>query len=274
MDMAFRGKVSELDIPISCLFEWKLPPEKLDLDDGQIHIWKVGLNVGSPHADYQKILSIGEQLRAARLISSEKSLRFQSTRSALRIILSIYVNQPPENIQFKYGPNGKPYLLQNGRPDSVEFNIAHSENMMVAAFSKGSPVGIDLEFKQPVSTKDWIVKQYFSKNDQDIYQNLPEKDKETAFLTIWTKKEAFGKAIGAGLTYSPQLNHLKPGLMEVLPSGHYEMELDGSFWFLRFTPEVNFTTAVAIKSTEKIKPFFWESPDITRNNQFDRFFKC
>jgi 4'-phosphopantetheinyl transferase len=273
MNITSRSNVSELNIPARGLFEWKLPPKKLDLEDDQIHIWKVGLNAGNPHADYQKILSIDEQLRAAKLISSEKRLRFQSARSALRNILSLYVNQPSENIQFKYGPNGKPYLLLDGQPGLIEFNIAHSENLMLAVFAQRCPVGIDLEFRQPVSTRDWIVNQYFSKIDRGIFQNLSEEEKETAFLNIWIKKEAYGKAMGTGLSHQPQLNLLKPGAPTSISTGHYVMELDNSIRFLYFAPEEAFTAAVAVISTKTIKPFFWASQAIAQTNQPDSFFK-
>lgn len=268
METSFRTKVPELDISMSFTYTWDQPPNGLDLNTGQIHIWKVKLNEGNPHVDYLQTLSADEQLRAERMILPQKRERFQRARSALRRILSIYMNQPPESIHFKYRPKGKPYLLQISRQNSIEFNIAHSENLMVAAFTKCIPVGIDLEFNQPLNTKDWIVKRYFSKNDQVVFNNIPEKDKETAFLSAWTKKEAHGKAVGIGLASLPQMNQFEPGLNIALSTGHYEIVLDSSFWFLRFTPEENFTAIAAVRSRDKPKPYFWIFLETSRNNQF------
>lgn len=257
MQIPILSKVPELNISKSFMYEWKRLPNKLEVDDNQTHIWKVDLNAERLHDDCRRILSVDEQLRAERMIITEKRKRFQSARSALREILSIYLNQPPESIQFKYKPNGKPYLFQISQPNSIEFNIAHSENLMVAAFTKCVPVGIDLEINQSVSSMDWIVKRYYSKDDQIIFRKIPEKDKKSAFLTAWTKKEAYGKAVGNGLASPPKMNHFIPGLHRALPNGHCEIVSDGSFWFLRFTPEENFIAAIAIKSLDKPEPYFW-----------------
>lgn len=268
MRTSFRTDDQELRIPMSSKYEWYQPPINPSIKAGQIHIWKINLNSLYPLEDYQQTLSADEQLRAERIICLKKQERFQLARVALRKILSIYMNQPPESIQFKYGPRGKPYVLYNGRPNSIEFNIAHSENLMVTAFTKGIPVGIDLEFNQPVSTKDWIIKRFFSHHDQHRFQNILEQDKEIAFLTAWTKKEAYSKAVGAGLASPPQLNHFEPALELALPVTQYEMYPNSSFWFLRFTPKDNFTAAAAVRSMDRLKPQFWEFSEIGRNHQF------
>lgn len=265
MEAVIQKKAEKFDIPMIFSHEWNLPNKRLDLDIGQVHIWKVDLIAENSYEDRKRILSIDEQLRAERIIFPEKRERFRSARSALRKILSIYTRQLPESINFKYEGNGKPYLFQTDQPNQINFNIAHSGNLMVAAFTKRIPVGIDLELIQPVSTRKWIVKQYFSRNDQIIFQNISENDKKTAFINAWTKKEAYGKAMGFGLASPSQLNHFKPGLNKTLPACHYEMVLDGSFWCLRFTPEEKYIATAAILTRDKPKPYFWEFSGIHKN---------
>jgi len=262
MKPPFQSKTSEMDIPSSFMFRWNQPPNKLGLDIGQIHIWKVYLKEESSLADCQRILSTDDHLRASRMVIPEKRRRFQLARFALRKILSNYIDQSPESIQFEYQPGGKPCVLQTGKISPIDFNIAHSENLMVAAFTRGKTVGIDLEFNQPVSTKEWIVNRFFSKNDQVIYQEIPDTDKEIAFLTAWTKKEAYGKAEGTGLVSSSHMDHFNPGLNIKLPTDCYEISFAGAFWFLRFTPEEDFTAAAVIRSIDKPNPYFWVFSEI------------
>jgi len=258
MEAVIRKKFEKPDIPTTFSYEWNLLKNRLELHMGDVHIWKVDLNAENSQEDYKKILSIDEQIRAERIIFPKKREKFRSARSALRKILSIYMRQLPESINFEYGENGKPYLLQASQRSPINFNIAHSDDLMVAAFTKGISVGIDLELIQPISTRNWIVKQYFSRNDQTIFQNIPEKDKKTAFINAWTIKEAYGKAMGFGLASPSQLNHFKPGLITTLPACHYEMVLDDSFWLLRFTPAEKYIATAAILTGDKPKPYFWE----------------
>ncbi|MDO9546575.1 MAG: 4'-phosphopantetheinyl transferase superfamily protein [Pelolinea sp.] len=256
--------IAEITVPVlktynSFPYEWKNPPQELALDTGQVHIWKIELDNPIFQINFHRYLSADEQLRAARIVIPEKRRSFQSARLALREILSIYTKQPISNIQFKYGPSGKPSLDRSGQLVSIEFNISHSENLMIAAFSINCPVGVDLEYLQTVSTKDWVVSHYFSKNDQVIYENLSERQKEIAFLTAWTKKEAYGKAIGTGFASELQMDHFDQGLRNFLPIGNYEMSQENALWYLRFTPQETFTAIAAIRSIKKPKPYFWQA---------------
>ena len=239
-------------------FEWEYQPNDIELNSGHIHIWKIELDHPISQKDIRKYLPADEQSRAARIIILKKRSSFQFARLALRKILSIYTGQSVGDIDFKYGPSGKPYLVRSSQIRSIEFNISHSADLMIAVFSKDSPLGVDLEFFHPVTTKNWIVEQYFSKNDQVMYSDLPENQKEIAFLTAWTKKEAIGKAIGTGFANRLQMDHFDQGLKKFLPIENYEMSHGNGYWYIRFTPQENFTAVAAIQSIEKLKPYFFK----------------
>lgn len=256
MEATIENNGSDLKVSTSIPFEWEHPPYDFILNSGLIHIWMIELDHANFQKDFRQYLSTDEQSRAERIVIPEKRRSFRSARIALRRILSIYTGQPASNIQFKYGPSGKPYLVRSGQISSIEFNISHSADLMIAVFAKDSPLGVDLEYFHTVNTKDWVVEQYFSKNDQVMYRNLPETQKEIAFLTAWTKKEAFDKVIGTDFASGLQIDHFEKGSSKFLPIGNYEMSQEYGFWYLRFSPQDNYTTVAAIQSIEKPKPYF------------------
>jgi 4'-phosphopantetheinyl transferase len=61
-------------------------------------------------------------------------------------------------------------------------------------------VGIDLEHVRPMPDAEHLVTRFFSAREQRIFQALPETQKQEAFFNCWTRKEAFLKATGKGLT--------------------------------------------------------------------------
>ena len=256
----FAADIEEcLNALIAFMIEWKTPPLKPSLEDGQVHIWKIRLNFQTDCLNTQYTLSTDEQNRAEKLISPEKRYRFISARAALRKILSIYTEQSPEKIQIKYFINGKPYLPHIYSSPGLEFNISHSKDLMIAGFTTTGAVGVDLEYDQFIGSKHQILNNYFSENDQTAYIDLGEEQKNSAFISAWTRKEAFGKATGSGLTSPDQLDHLQPGDNQLLPINHAEMVQQKPFWSLLFKPDMDYTAALAIISRKKPECVFWET---------------
>jgi 4'-phosphopantetheinyl transferase len=177
---------------------------------GQVHIWKVELDEPELLQAAQSTLSADERQRAERLRGEQQRARFTAARTALRRLLSIYSGQPAQELRFGYAPLGKPYLLENGAPSGLAFNISHSGGVMLAAFGRDCSIGIDLECEQALSEKDWIVRKYFSAADQRVYQNLPADRRAEAFLSAWTTREACGKAHGTGFSAHPQMAFFEP----------------------------------------------------------------
>jgi len=238
MKIAFPSNAPAIEKSPPCTYEWEQPSANISLENSIIHIWKIDLNEVDTREDSLQALTAAEKIRAERIIHPEKRRRFQSSRIILRNILSI------------------PHIAQYNLIDPIEFNVTHSENLMLAAFTRCSPVGIDLEKNQPITTKDWIIKQYFTENDHIFFQNMPESSKPEAFLSGWTLKEAYSKAIGDGLASAPKMDHLKQNFLRIPPIGCFEMDQKGAFWFLRFTPQENFSAAAVVRSAVKLQPFF------------------
>lgn len=162
----------------------------------QVHIWHIPFNECFIDA---KILSPDEILRAEEYKFEIHKNRFMMYRCALRQILSFYYDKSPQELMFGYTEYGKPYVLA-GSPQ-LQFNLSHSDEMAVLGLAKSSFIGVDVEYIKPFNEMQSIAKQFFAEAEFCKFISIPEKDKLEAFYNIWTRKEAFVKAVGEGLSY-------------------------------------------------------------------------
>ena len=168
------------------------------LPERGVDVWILDLDtVTGAEADARRILSASEQDRATRYRFDRHRNRFRRRRLFLRILLGTYLGIPARDLTFDVSPQGK--LSLPGEP--VHFNISDSEGWAVFAFSKNTPLGIDIEFARPLDDLPQLVSRYFSPSEQKALLELPPDLHRAAFYHIWTQKEAFIKAIGLGLSY-------------------------------------------------------------------------
>jgi 4'-phosphopantetheinyl transferase len=150
----------------------------------------------------ESILAEDEINRAKRFYFQKDRERFIAGRGLLRVILSSYVGMPPDDISFTYGSNGKPGLQrQDGQP-AIEFNLAHSGGTAIFAITQDRAVGIDIESVKYEFPVESVAERFFSKVEVAALRSLPEQVKKIAFFKCWTRKEAFIKAIGHGLSFT------------------------------------------------------------------------
>jgi 4'-phosphopantetheinyl transferase len=119
--------------------------------DGEVHVWCLSLD--RPPEDNALLLSLlsgDERARAERFTFQEHRDRYAVGRGLLRTLLSGYLGEEPSRIAFAYGPQGKPEVAGAGGARSVEFNLSHSGDMAVYAFSRGRRLGIDMERVRPM----------------------------------------------------------------------------------------------------------------------------
>jgi 4'-phosphopantetheinyl transferase len=259
MDTNNELEYSDLAPNTSDFFIWKQPLKEIRLDSGCVHIWKVRIDHTLARKDFRRFLSNDEQIRADRIIIPDKRYSFINSRYALRKILSLYTRQSIPSIKFNYGINGKPFLLQSGKTSSIGFNISHSENLAVVALIKYGHIGVDLEYFHQIGSMDWVIKQYFSVNDQVFFSNLSENQKAATFFNAWTKKEACGKAIGTGLSGKIKHDYFDQNSLITLPTDKYFLSQEKE-WYLRFSPQKNYTVAAVIQSIKKPKMSFFNFP--------------
>ena len=174
---------------------WSTPSAHPVLSDDEVHVWRASLD--QPTADYAVLLSADEQAKAQRFRFEQDRRRFIVGRGTLRIILGRYVNSPPEKLQFEYRAHGKPVLTA----ESLCFNLSHSEELALYAVTHNREVGIDLEHIRPIPDVGKLAEQFFSPAERAELDALPLSKKLDSFFSGWTRKEAYLKARGDGMTY-------------------------------------------------------------------------
>jgi len=144
------------------------------------------------------ILSADERARADRFRFARDRDRFLNCRIALREILARLEGIPAAEIRFEYGPKGKPALA--GAKSPLEFSVSHREDVAVIAMTQGRRVGVDVERVGPVKDSETLARRFFSASEQESLRSVRPEDRDEAFFACWTRKEAFVKALGEGLS--------------------------------------------------------------------------
>jgi 4'-phosphopantetheinyl transferase len=166
-----------------------------------IHVWHTTLaRHAEKHKLFQSWLSSEEKVRAKRL-ATPYQLRFIISRGLLRDLLGYYCRQSPKQLHLSYTSAGKPLLISPKQ--QIEFNLSHSKNMIVFAFTINTPIGIDIEHKIPRKHLDKIAYRFFSAYDYQQLKLLRGKEKLNAFFNTWVRHEALLKAFGYRLQTHP-----------------------------------------------------------------------
>jgi 4'-phosphopantetheinyl transferase len=170
----------------------------INFPDDAIHIWTLPTRApeGMVRA-FERCLAADEVERAARFRTENLRESFVAVHGALRYLLGHYLEVEPASVRFRYGPKGKPALECGG----AHFNLSHSG--CLAAIAVAGPdceVGIDVEQARPLTDIEQIARRFFCAEEAAEILSLPEAERAQAFFRCWTRKEAFIKAIGDGLS--------------------------------------------------------------------------
>lgn len=144
----------------------------------------------------RQTLNEAERVKVARFRFEGLRKTAVISRGSVRIILSQLLGIPPETIQFITNAHGKPALMP---PAPLHFNVAHSGDFVLVAVAK-TAVGVDIEKIKPAIEYGMIAQRYFSEWETAVFHTIPAADQPQAFYNCWTRKEAYLKAIGTGLT--------------------------------------------------------------------------
>ena len=182
-----------------CLL-WHLSPPDLALSCEDVHLWCASLEQSAERVDrLAQTLSDDEMSRAECFRLERDRRRFIVARGVLRAILGQYLDVEPSRLRFSYGEHGKPRLSAGFGGDTLRFNLSHSHELALYAFTHGRRVGVDLEHVRPLPEAGEIAAGFFSKRENAELEGIPDCRKAEAFFTYWTCKEAYIKATGDGL---------------------------------------------------------------------------
>lgn len=146
------------------------------------------------------ILNAEEIARADRFYMDVHRNRFIAARAMLRDLLAGYLGQPPEAIRFAYNEWGKPSLAPGFAALDLRFNLSHSQDLAMYAFVLERDVGVDLEVIRAETANERVAESFFSRREVETLRALPREDQAEAFFNCWTRKEAYVKARGQGLS--------------------------------------------------------------------------
>jgi 4'-phosphopantetheinyl transferase len=210
----------------------------------EVHLWRFTLNVSdSVHEEFREILSEDEVARAERFRLPHLRRRFVAGRGALRTILGGCLGVEPRELVFSYSAHGKPSLAE--APVDIQFNVSHSDDLMVVAVCRESPIGVDIEKQDPRFHSLEIAARYFCQSENDEIARRGGEAGQRAFFQFWTAKEAVLKATSLGMALD--LSKLE---IDLTPLRIVHMEdsakINGADWHLTaFSPAEGYSGALA-----------------------------
>ena len=226
------------------------------LPEREVHLWRVCLRVSDlALGRFREMLCEEELVRAERFRFPFLRRRFVAGRGALRAILAEYLSVEPQKLTFSYSAYGKPSLLNTS--GNIQFNVSHSNDLMVAAICREWPIGVDIEKEEPRFHAMDIAAKYFCRRERDEIARRCGQASLRAFFQFWTAKEAVLKATSLGL--SLELSSLEIGLT---PLRILAMEDAGKIhpanWHLTaFSPAAGYSGALAV-AAEPARLEYWD----------------
>ena len=242
---------------------WELPPEPLILPCNEVHAWRLSLDCPQKQIDrFLLLLSEDERERAARFYFQADRNHYIAARGSLRAILGRYLGVEPQQLCFEYSAHGKPCLAEQCRKDNLNFNLSHSNGLALLGLTCGREIGIDLEYIRAGFAGDKIAERFFSPQEVSALRALPRNLQDEAFFNCWTRKEAYIKAKGEGLSMPLHLFDvsLAPGEPATLLRACGD-EQEQARWRLReLFPGPGFVGAIAVEGHDwELKCWEWQS---------------
>jgi 4'-phosphopantetheinyl transferase len=180
---------------------WRTPSDNWQLAENEVHIWRTSLNVPLASVEsLQEVLVDEEIARARRFYFAKDRQHWIVARATLRTLLGHYLNVAPRKLCFACNEYGKPALLSPVAGQRLHFNLSHSGDLALYAFAYDREVGVDVE--QMRANVDYVelATHFFSAYECVALRALPVECQEEAFFLCWSRKEAYIKARGKGLS--------------------------------------------------------------------------
>lgn len=236
---------------------WTKHSDGLNLKKHQVDIWRVELDLAPDSVKLaESTLSANESQRAARFRFDKDRHRFAVSHIALRDILSHYLHIEPEKINFTVGEYGKPAIKSDL---NLDFNLSHSGDYALIAIARGHKIGIDVERFRPEMELEKIARRFFSEKENAELMSLKSGQQRAGFFNCWTRKEAYIKAHGLGLSlpldsFDVSLTPNEPTLLRAIRSNTHE----ASRWtLLSLDIDSQYAGAVAVEGND-LKFRFWD----------------
>jgi 4'-phosphopantetheinyl transferase len=231
-------------------FPSRSPAAGLEVQPGTIQVWSIQLDPTPERVEQLgRFLAADEWQRANRFRFEKHRRQYVVGRGALRALLAAYLGIRPQDVQFSYGPRGKPFLAPPLDAAGLQFNLSNSDELALAGFVRGREIGVDLEYRRPMPDCEQIAERFFSASERETLRAIPPPRKEEAFFNCWTRKEAYLKAVGEGL--AAPLDSFDVTLAPGEPPRMLTLEGDAAraarWWLHHLRPAEEYIGAVAIE---------------------------
>ncbi|MEA5537232.1 4'-phosphopantetheinyl transferase family protein [Crocosphaera sp. XPORK-15E] len=219
---------------------WSFPTKSITLNNLDVNLWCMNLDLSKDQVDERfHILNDQEQIKAKRFQFEQHQRRFIVARSTLKIILSRYLNIPPDQITFEYSPLGKPKLSNEINSQKIEFNLSHSQELAIYGITCDRLIGVDVEYIRPMPDAEQLAKRFFCPQEAEKINTLSSPDKDKAFFQLWTAKEAYLKATGEGISGGlDKVEIFLDSPLQLINLPHWQL--------LSFTPQTDYLAAIVV----------------------------
>ena len=223
--MCSRASLQEV---VSTLkLEWRSSADRSllpRLSRDSIHVWAFDLAT----ENFQSIspnITEEDESRASRIANTEKRHLYLGGRAGIRSLLSLYTGISPSDLKFGYGNRGKPRLMNELDGAAPTFNYTLSRDKVLYAISQQRHLGIDMEVFPRTINASLMARRKLTETERKNWLDLPSDLGNDSMLCCWTRKEAYGKAIGVGIRF--ELGQVK--LFDRLHECHWQTGLVGLF---------------------------------------------
>jgi 4'-phosphopantetheinyl transferase len=176
---------------------WEPPPRELMLPDDEAHLWLIAIqDTLGLVPELRGELTDEERERADRFHFARDRERYTITRGALRRLLRQYLGTP----EFVLGRNAYDKPLLNAPHEWLQFNVAHSGDLALLGFTRNRLIGVDVEWMNREVAKSDVAQRFFAPDEAALVIALPEPQRRQGFFNCWTRKEAYIKGRGVGLS--------------------------------------------------------------------------
>ena len=247
---------------------WIRPPKELDLTTDRVDVWRVHLSSTTPN---EASLSADERQRASRFHFDTDRDRYIVARARLRDILSRYLQCEPNELNFSVNEYGKPGLSRSNdfsrsaksatevaTTQGVEFNLSHSGDFALIAVTRGRKVGVDVELIREGIELENLSSRNFSQMENQELMALPVEQRTLGFFACWTRKEAYIKAQGLGVSLPLDSFDVQLGESAVLRATRPDASESARWSLHSLNVESNYAAALAVEGNDfEIRCWDW-----------------
>ncbi|HEY9429206.1 MAG TPA: 4'-phosphopantetheinyl transferase superfamily protein [Gemmatimonadaceae bacterium] len=228
---------------------WPVGPDRPELGADDVHVWSISLDAHGVRLDaLARELSDEERSRAGRFVFDADRARFVTGHARLRTILARYLDVAPSALRFGSNAFGKPRVTCGEAVPPIRFNFSHSGRLALCAVARARDVGVDVERIEASESLDEIADRFFSPDEAEALDALPPAQRCQAFYACWSRKEAYVKGHGRGMSMPLDSFDvsLLPGDQDALLADRNECEQ--SVWTLcDLCPAPGFAAALAVE---------------------------